>query len=382
MTVQTTTGFQNALGALDAWVADGAVAGAAAAIWHRGEIVATHQAGLAHGDTPVQPDTLFPLASVSKPFTAAAVMRLVEAGRLDLQDRVVDLLPEFADVDPFDEDALPQLEALRDQITVRQLLCHVSGLPENVSVKRMRMRDQPTLEHQIDLMCRLPLVSAPGTELRYSNPNYGILGRIAAQTAGRDVHSLLRETVLTPFGLDGEVIVQPGEDLDARIAHVDDPASAGTPAESYNSPWWRQLGIPWGGLYGTPAGVLAFITSFLPRHGRILNEESVMLMTTDQTGGAPGGVASAGVRWPVGRWALGWEVKGEKRRHWTGNLTSPATFCHWGQSGTLAWADPERDVALAVFGNRTVRYGWPLRPPRWSDLSDAIVRAADAAPTA
>lgn len=379
MAAKTTTGFQTALGALDDWVAGGAVAGAAAAIWHRGEIVAAHQTGRARDNAPVQPETLFPLASVSKPFTAAATMRLIEAGRLDLQDRVVDRLPEFGDVDPFDEDALSPLEALRDQITVRQLLCHVSGLPENISVKRMRMRSRPTLAHQIDLMCRLPLVSAPGTELRYSNPNYGIVSRIAAQAAGRDFHNLLRESVLTPFGLDGEVVIQPGPELDPRITYVDDPASAGTPAEAYNSPYWRQLGIPWGGLYGTPAGVLTFIASFLPVHRRILNEESVMLMTTDQTGGAPGGVASAGVRWPVGRWALGWEVKGEKRRHWTGTLTSPATFCHWGQAGTLAWADPERDLALAVFGNRTVRYGWPLRPPRWSDLSDAIVRAADAA---
>lgn len=374
----TTTGFEQALTALDAWVADGVVAGAAAAIWHRGAVVAVHQAGLAAGETPVGPDTLFPLASVSKPFTAATVLRLVEDGRLDLDDHVIDLLPEFGDVDTFDEDALPQLEALRDQITVRHLLCHTSGLPENISVKRMRMRNLPSLEQQVDLMCRLPLVAAPGTELLYSNPNYGILSRLAAHAAGREFHRLLRSSVLRPFGVADDVVIQPGDELDPRIAHVDDPASAGTPAESYNTPWWRGLGIPWGGLYGTPEGVLSFIAAFLPGHRRVLAAETVTLMTTDQTGGAPGGVASAGVRWPVGRWALGWEVKGEKRRHWTGDLTSPATFCHWGQAGTLAWADPERDLALAVFGNRTVRYGWPLRPPRWAALSDAIVRAADA----
>lgn len=375
----TDSGFERALGALGDWVDSGAVAGASAAIWHRGRVVAARQAGLAAGETPVRPDTLFPLASVSKPFTAAAVLRLVEDGRLDLDDRVIDLLPEFGDVDPFDEDALPQLEAMRDQITIRHLLCHTSGLPENVSVKRMRMRDLPSLDQQIDLMCRLPLVAAPGTELLYSNPNYGILSRIAAHAAGKEFHRLLRSSVLQSFGLAGDVVIQPGEEWDLRIAHVDDPASAGTPAEAYNSPWWRQLGIPWGGLYGTPGGVLSFITAFLPEHRRIFGEETVTLMTTDQTGGAPGGVASAGVRWPVGRWALGWEVKGEKRRHWTGDLTSPATFCHWGQAGTLAWADPERDLALAVFGNRTVRYGWPLRPPRWAELSDTIVRAADSA---
>jgi CubicO group peptidase (beta-lactamase class C family) len=99
-------------------------------------------------------------------------------------------------------------------------------------------------------------------------------------------------------------------------------------------------------------------------------------MTRDQAGGVPGGVFSAGIRWHTAFWGLGWEVKGTKPHHWTGRLTSPATFCHWGQSGTLMWADPTRDLAIAFLGNRTVlRAPWPLNPPRWADLSDAIVTA-------
>jgi beta-lactamase class C len=72
-------------------------------------------------------------------------------------------------------------------------------------------------------------------------------------------------------------------------------------------------------------------------------------MTTDQTKGVAGGVESARVQWERGSWGLGWEVKGEKRAHWTGEFTSPATFCHFGRAGTLLWGDPERDLALAVF---------------------------------
>jgi CubicO group peptidase (beta-lactamase class C family) len=71
-------------------------------------------------------------------------------------------------------------------------------------------------------------------------------------------------------------------------------------------------------------------------------------------------------------------VAAGKQRHWTGSRRSPATFCHWGQSGTLVWADPERRLVLAVFGNRTVHKPWPLVPPRWAELSDAIIAAVDA----
>jgi CubicO group peptidase (beta-lactamase class C family) len=81
------------------------------------------------------------------------------------------------------------------------------------------------------------------------------------------------------------------------------------------------------------------------------------------------------ISWERAVWGLGWEVKGHKRDHWTGELTSPNTFCHFGASGTLLWADPDRNVALAVFGNRTVAHLWPLVPARWPRLSNAIIAA-------
>ncbi len=99
-------------------------------------------------------------------------------------------------------------------------------------------------------------------------------------------------------------------------------------------------------------------------------------MITDQTMGVPGGVESAKVRWDAGRWGLGWEVKGEKRRHWTGELTSPRTFCHFGHAGTLLWGDPEHDVALAVFANRAVPHMWTFILTGWERLSNAVVSAA------
>lgn len=362
-----------ALSITDRWVTDAAVHGVATVVWHDGEIIASHQSGEAAPGIPVSPATLFALASVSKPFTAAAVMRLIERGDLHLDAPVALQFPAFGEVDdPFATDVIPQLEALRDRITLRQLLSHTSGLPENAGVKRLRMSDQPTLEQMLDIMCGVPLQDPPGEILRYSNVGPAVAARASEYATGKTFHDILQDEVLTPWDLRD---VHPTVDasLADRVAIVQDPSAEGTPTEGYNSAWWRGLGIPWGGYYATAADVARFTASFLPGAVIPLARELADEMIRDQAHGVPGGVFSAGIQWQHASWGLGWEVKGTKPHHWTGTLTSPSTFCHWGQSGTLMWADPTRDLAVAILANRTVlKKAWPLNPPRWSELSDAI----------
>jgi beta-lactamase class C len=363
---------------IDDWVADGTVHGASVAVWHRGNIAATRVAGNARDGVPVVEGTFFALASVSKPMTVAAVMRAVDEGRLSLDLPVAAVVPEFGEVDdPLAEDVQPQLEVLRDRVTIRQLLSHTSGLPENVGSKRIRMRDLPGLDNLVDAMCGLPLVAVPGSRLRYSNAGIGVASRALEYATNVDFHQYLQSNILDTMGL-ADIAVRPGDALASRLAYTDDAPFAGTDAESYNTRYWQDLGIPWGGYFGTPSAVVRFAASFFNDSTSPLSFDSREEMITDQTGGVPGGVDSAGVRWPHGAWGLGWEVVGEhKERHWTGSLRSPRTFCHWGNSGTLVWADPDRELAVAVFGNRTVLKPWPLRPPRWAQLSDALVAAAD-----
>jgi len=376
---ETIAAVQDALQLTNRWIEDGAVPGVSLAVWHRGEIVAAHQAGDAAPGVPVRAETLFALASVSKPFTAAAVMRLVARGDLHLDLPVALQLPAFGEADdPFADDAIPQLEALRDRVTLRQLLSHTAGLPENAGVKRLRMSDQPSLERMLDIMCGVPLQDAPGELLRYSNVGPAIAARMAEYATGQPFHAILRDEVLVPWGLN-DLHSTIDATLGDRVAIVQDPSAEGTPTEGYNSAYWRSLGIPWGGYYGTARDVVRFAASFLPGEAIPLDRELADEMVTDQAHGVPGGVFSAGIRWETAFWGLGWEVKGTKPRHWTGRLTAPETFCHWGQSGTLLWADPTRDLAVAILGNRTVlKKAWPLSPPRWADLSDAIVTAIDA----
>jgi CubicO group peptidase (beta-lactamase class C family) len=371
--------FEIALALIDRWVEEEAVPGAAAAVWHRGTVVAERYVGEARAGVPVTADTLFGLASVSKPFTAAAVIASAENGDLALDAPLSVFVPEFGSMDSvYQAEAIPQLESLRDEVTIQQLLCHISGLPENIGIRHLRMSDQPTLDEMLDVMTNLPLKSAPGERLLYSNVGYGLLALAVERAAEPTFFETLRQKVIAPFNVRG-VVFQPTESERERVAHTADAAGAGTPSESYNSRYWQDQAIPWGGYYGTPVAVVEYASAFLPGHERGLRLEAIRRMRKDQTGGVPGGVESAGVHWEHGAWGFGWEVKNDKRHHWTGTRTSVQTFCHWGQAGTLVWADPHRELALAVFGNRTVHKPWPLNPPRWSELSDAVVDVADSA---
>jgi CubicO group peptidase (beta-lactamase class C family) len=147
-----------------------------------------------------------------------------------------------------------------------------------------------------------------------------------------------------------------------------------------NRPYGRTLGSPSGGLFATARDLVRFGGIFLAGglrsdQTRVLAAASVEAMTTDQTGGLAGGIE--GFRtWPVCPWGLGWEVKGEKLGHWTGDLTSPRTIAHVGQSGTLLWADPATGIACAILANRDLYTWWSVAPARWARLSNAIVAAA------
>jgi CubicO group peptidase (beta-lactamase class C family) len=365
-----------ALELIDEWVGPQGAAGVGAAVWHEGRIVAERYRGSASDGVPVDAETLFPLASVTKPIAAATVMTLVDAGLLSLDEPVGRLLPEFRAGPSTGADGVDlELERLRPMIGARQLLCHVSGLPEDLAPRDSRYQEMVDLAEVIDQMLRLPLQSAPGAELRYSNAGFGVLARLAEVVGGAPFWQLTDERVLAPLEL-RNIVPNPTGPYLQRVALLADTAHAGTKLESYNGGYWRRLALPWGGLFGTPRDVVRFASAFLPSGAPALSMASVTEMISDQTLGVPGGVESAKVRWDPGRWGLGWEVKGEKRRHWTGDFTSPRTFCHFGHAGTLVWGDPARDLALAVFANRAVTHMWGFILARWARLSNAVVAAA------
>ena len=372
--------FMSIARSIEEWVADEAVPGASITIRHRGETVAEHVAGEARPGEPITPGTLFALASVTKPIAASTVMSCVEDGLFALDDPVVRLVPEFeGNVDETVEWYDSALEALRPDITVRQLLSHVSGLPEDLPASYLNFRTLPDLETWTDTMLRMPLRAAPGSTLRYSNIGLAVLSRMVEHATRSDFWDETQQRILDPLGID-EIVARPQGAIVEQIADVVDGARHGSASAAYDSEWWRMTAIPWGGIYGSPRQIAHFAEMFLPGRSdpSVLTEDACLEMRTDQAGGVPGGVESLRVRWEHAFWGLGWEVRGNKRKHWTGDLASPETFCHFGAAGTLVWADPVRDLVVAVFANRTVAHRWPFAPPRWTRLNNAIVEAADA----
>jgi CubicO group peptidase (beta-lactamase class C family) len=377
MTRQDT--FAGIAATIDQWTDAGAVNGAAICVMFEGEIVAEHVTGEAQPGVPVDERTLFGLASVAKPITAATVMSCVDQGLFALDEPIGQLVPEFlSEVDrdlPFYD---PALEALRETVTIRQLLSHLSGLPEDLPAGYLSLKSKPSLAAYTDAMMRLPLQSAPGADVRYSNAGIAAVARVVERVTGNDFWLETDRRIIEPLGV-RDIVARPGPAIADRIAEVQDAARAGTDAAAYNSAWWRDTAIPWGGIYGSPRDLAAFAGGFLPGRESILSPAACREMITDQAQGRPGGVGSLRVHWEPAFWGLGWEVKGTKQRHWTGELASPRTYCHFGAAGTLLWADPERDLVVAVFANRTVLHRWPFVPPRWARLNNALVAAADAA---
>ncbi|HHA2388849.1 TPA: serine hydrolase domain-containing protein [Stenotrophomonas maltophilia] len=187
---------------------DGQVPGAAVLVLHDGQPVFRRGYGLAvvEDGTPVTAASNFRLASVSKQFTAAAVLLLVEDGRLGLDQPARQWLPE-----------LPPAAA---GITLRHLLSHTSGLLDYEDL--MDPADTRQV-HDADVLALLSrqdrLNFAPGTQYRYSNSGYALLALIVGRASGQDFAALLQQRIFRPLGMTHTVAHQDGVDTVAARAY-------------------------------------------------------------------------------------------------------------------------------------------------------------------
>jgi N-acyl-D-amino-acid deacylase len=184
--------------------------GAALAVAYHGRLVYARGFGCANLEKhePVRPASLFRIASVSKPFTATAVMRLVEQGKLQLDDRVFPIL----NLQPHLEHAA-RLDPRWHEITVRHCLQHTAGWNRDKSFDPMgaeaaervaRALRVPLPVHPREIiryMMGKPLDFAPGTAYAYSNFGYCVLGRVIEAVSGKPYHEWVRQTILAPLGI-------------------------------------------------------------------------------------------------------------------------------------------------------------------------------------
>ena len=367
----TTERLRDTVRQIDEWIQPGGVPGAAIAVAYRGEIVAERYAGEARPGVPVSETTLFGLASVTKPIAATGALAAAEDGFLSLDEPVVRFVPEFAD----SVSGVADREA-RSKVTIRQLLSHTSGAGEDLASSRSGEPEVLTLAELTRAHILAPPVFTSGSTVGYSNTGFAVMAEAVQRAVGEEFWDYIQRRTL-PDPMFADIVIRPTSEQTDRIAVLTDAANAGTPIESYNSDWWRESALPWGGAYGTPRALAVFAAAFLdPATSTLpLGWASLSEMTRTQTGGRPGGVGSGRVWWPDASWGLGWEVKGSKRRHWSGELTSPETFCHFGQAGTMVWADPRLDLAVAVFTNRSVAKMWGFILSRWLRLANALAAA-------
>ena len=186
---------------MDRFVREQSVPGAGLAIAHRGQLRYARGFGLADRDTgaPVRPTTRFRIASVSKPFTAVAILKLVEQGKLGVDDPVLPLLGH------------PAKDPRWARITVRHCLQHrggwdraISGDPISQTGKIFQTTGIPPPHHPsliVRYMLRQPLDFDPGARMAYSNLGYLVLGRIIEKISGVDYEDHVRAAVLKPLGL-------------------------------------------------------------------------------------------------------------------------------------------------------------------------------------
>jgi len=394
--------LRHAFGLLETWTQGGVVPGAGALIARDGKVAGEAYLGSARRGTSrtVDSDTIWSLASVTKPFTATAVLQLVESGQLSLDEPIYRGFPEFLDA--------PTTAFDRRAVTLRHVLTHTSGLP-GVSEDNIALRQaHRPLEDFVRSYCRQPLFFAAGAAHLYSNPailtaaevasraSSGELGKLVERPRVDRIHDLIATQILGPLGMRDSSMKPPGE-WSERIAWVEGTGQEGTDYEMGNSAYYRGLGIPWGGLFSTPRDLGRFVDAFLPdaagkaRLGlaegeghRIVSPATARTMTTiqfappdappeiatNQRDGAPETPPR-----PAVAWGLGWEVKGQKRGHRCGDLTSSETYSHAGATGTMVWADPATGSLCVLLTNQTLASGWTSERPRQAMFSNAIAAA-------
>lgn len=264
------------------------IPGLALAIARRGEVLMVQGYGATPAGAPVTGRTQFRVGSLSKSFTALAVLQLVEAGRLALDAPVRRYLPDFTLADP--EDAA--------RITVRQLLNHTSGLADTGFAAGLMGR-QTTLAERVASMRDARPASAPGAAFHYFDPNYQILARLVEVASGEPFDAYLQAHVFGPLEMRDTFSALTAEDAAARapqLAHGH-LVVYGVPVAA------RELSGFLGGSGGvvSTAADMAHYLAMQGDGGRYAGRALLDRADLDLTHRPPPGVASSyGMGWLVG----------------------------------------------------------------------------------
>lgn len=294
---------------------------------------------------PLQVDSIFPIASISKPITATAAMILVEEGLLGLNRPVADYIPEFTGEG-------------REKILIRQLMTHTSGLrDENFIEQANREGFEISLDSRAGWIAEnvgdyMPMVyrttpwNTPDTMMVYTDQNYDLLGDVVKRISGIDLSDFCEKRIFQPLGMVNTAFVVP-DAFEERMVRRPTTAIGFDLLHGF-----KKLSLGSSAAYSTAGDIAIFGQMFL-NHGtydgqRILSPASVGAMTRNQTPGIPADLVGTVV--PEAEWGLGWSVHETKRGFaWDEFLPSSASFSHGGLGGAFLLVDPAYELVLVFF---------------------------------
>jgi CubicO group peptidase (beta-lactamase class C family) len=336
--------LETAASLLDAEVKRGTVHSGSIIVARRGTVVLHRAFGRLsrHNPAAVTKDSVFLLASITKPVTACALMLLVERGKVSINDPVSKYLPEFTGDD-------------RAKVRVRDLLSHTSGMPDMLPENTQLRRANVPLSSFVAGAVKTPLLYAPGTSFSYQSMGTLLAGEIVERISGMRLRDFEKKEIFDPLGMKSSALglgsFRIEDTVEAWVSPNADPKD--TQRFGANSLYWRDMGHPWGGMHSTTRDLAILLQTFL--NGgiydgkRVFSPATVKAMTSDQ---------NTRLQAP---WGLGWALGRSIAWNFFGDLISPATFGHAGATGTVAWADPETQVICVILTDRLFDDGRLLR---------------------
>ncbi|HKB03034.1 MAG TPA: serine hydrolase domain-containing protein [Gemmataceae bacterium] len=301
-----------------------------AAVMH---VVQKKESFTRHFGKAASADAMFLLGSISKPINVTAVITLFDQGKFRLDDRVKKFLPEFSGDG-------------RDEVTVRHLLTHTSGLPDQLpNNNELRKQHAPLTEFAKEA-ARTRLDFAAGTRYQYSSMGILLAARLAELISGSDILTLVDRMVFQPLGMkhsaQGLGRFKPEEMVHCQMEGAAPESGAGDPKAKewdWNSPYWRKLGAPWGGTHASAPDVATFLGEFMGALGKAVKPATARLMVENHN---PEGLTPRGLGFAVGKGA-------------GSPGCSDRTFGHTGSTGTLCWADPATETICVVLTSLPAR---------------------------
>ncbi len=295
--------------------------------------------------------TIYDLASLTKVVaTTTAAMILYDEGRLPLDSKVADYLPGF-------------VGKWKDEVTIRHLLTHRSGLPAGRELWRVARTPDENKRAVIETKLRF----RPGRSYIYSDLGADVLGWVVESIAGQPLDVFVRQQVFEPLGMSDTYFLPPDSVRD-RVAPTDRSGrrTSASAVQVHDENAYVLGGVAGhAGLFGTADDLAVFAQMMLNggSYGetRIVSEETIRLFTA----------RAAGSR------ALGWEMA--EGRHGAGEYLSPTAYGHIGYTGTSMWIDPQRNMFVILLTNRVhaarVRRPATVISDIRADLSDAAALA-------